>query len=88
MAQQRWEYLTLELNCRRGPLGGVIRWFWSDAPDEHYEADDRLAALVRLQALGEDGWELVSTTALSLDFGAGGLSGITSAIEYTLKRPF
>lgn len=85
---QRWEYMALELQCHRGPLGGIIRWHWTDMPDAHYGADERLAALDRLQALGEDGWELVSVTPLSLDYGAGGLSGITSAIEYTLKRAY
>jgi hypothetical protein len=88
MAQQRWEYITLELQVKRGPLGGIIHWYWHDLPDTHYSPEDRLIAHDRLQTLGEDGWELFSTTALSLEYGAGGLSGLTSAIEYTFKRAF
>ena len=84
----RWEYMALELQCQRGPLGGIIRWSWNDMPDAHYGAEERLAALDRLQELGEEGWELVAAIPLSLEYGAGGLAGITSAIEYTLKRTY
>jgi hypothetical protein len=86
MASQRWEYRTLELYCKRGPLGGIIRWYWTDAPDTHYEPEERLAALIRLQAMGEDGWELVSAVPLDLEGAASGFAGMTTAIEYTFKR--
>lgn len=85
---QRWEYMALELQCQRGPLGGIMRWYWTDMPNTYYSPEERLSALDRLQALGEDGWELVSATPLSLEYGAGGLAGITSAVEYTLKRAY
>lgn len=85
---QRWEYMALELQCQRGPLGGIMHWYWQDIPDTRYSVEGRLSALDRLQMLGEEGWELVSVTPLSLDYGAGGLAGLTSTIEYAFKRTY
>jgi hypothetical protein len=48
---QRWEYM--ELSCRQDSKGA---WFWSDTGD----SCARLTYVQRLNAAGNEGWELVT----------------------------
>ena len=62
----RWEYRTLLWNARKGLLGGKI---------DREQLDDQL------NVLGQEGWELVSSSATTRE------GGSTQDIVLILKRP-
>ncbi|HEX5838259.1 MAG TPA: hypothetical protein VFY26_10555 [Anaerolineales bacterium] len=66
---QNWEYMVLQL-----VMNEKENLVWLDAPEDSRSIADRL------NALGTQGWELVSVDTNSL-------SGVTIRTIYYLKRP-
>jgi hypothetical protein len=78
-----WEYLILHRNINsefKGfPTSLVVTYFWDDDPKDSRSTQERL------NALGQDGWELVSAYPTALYQGQA-WAGMTTSISYILKR--
>jgi hypothetical protein len=72
---QQWEYLLISAFWTNSP---TPRWTMALGPDRHLDSWGEIVAFV--QALGDEGWELVSTTSLAYPAGS---------LEYAMafKRP-
>jgi hypothetical protein len=81
-----YEYLLLSRRVSYTLKPGVVKqstletkWFWEDVPEDSRTMQERL------NALGKEGWELVSAFPLAQRSGEG-WSGMTSCVDLILKR--
>jgi hypothetical protein len=71
---QKWEYKIIIRMFNKG------KYEWSNPPNEKRSYEEFL------NALGQEGWELISTLPVSVPNQAWD-AGATKAIHYLLKRP-
>ena len=86
VANQAWEYKTIVI-VRSAQSNSN----WSDWAEVSGDVIKSLSLPVavpkKANELGEQGWELVSITAVSNNAGGTDLAGFTSQISYWFKRP-
>lgn len=70
---QRWDYKVV-VRAYTVNGGGQINFTWPHDPKDKRNGEEVL------QALGQEGWELVSMTTIPTPYPTG-------AVHYTLKRP-